>query len=82
MKKTTNPGADLSRRKLLVGATAALVAAPFVSGGVYSASGAAVTTPDSGATVKERRKLGFLEVSSVGLGVQNMGFFAYPRKKV
>lgn len=72
MKKTTNPGADLSRRKFLVGAAAAVAAAPFVTSGLYSASGAAVTGPGSAATVKGRRKLGSLEVSSVGLGVQNM----------
>ena len=70
--ETTNPGADVTRRKLLVGAAAALAAAPFVSHGVFSASGAADTTLGSAATVKERRKLGSLEVSSVGLGVQNM----------
>ncbi len=71
--QTTKPAADtITRRKLLVGAAAAIAAAPFLTSGLYSASGAAVTTPGSAATVKGRRKLGALEVSSVGLGVQNM----------
>ena len=66
VKKTTNPGADLSRRKFLVGAAGAVAATPFVTNGLYSASGAADTTPGSAATVKERRKLGTLEVSASG----------------
>ena len=70
--KRTNSGAGLTRRKFLVGTAAAVAAAPFVTSGHYSARGAAVSSPGTAATVKGRRKLGALEVSSVGLGVQNM----------
>lgn len=45
--KTTNRGADLSRRNFLAGA-AAVAAAPFLTSGVYSASGAAATTSEHG----------------------------------
>jgi hypothetical protein len=70
--QTTNTGADLTRRKFLVGTAAAIAAAPFVGSGLHSASGAAVDNSPNAATLTERRKLGSLEVSSVGLGVQNM----------
>jgi aryl-alcohol dehydrogenase-like predicted oxidoreductase len=70
--ETTTARADLSRRKFLVGAAAAVAAAPLLTSGLYSASGAAVTSPGKAARVSGRRKLGSLEVSSVGLGVQNM----------
>jgi aryl-alcohol dehydrogenase-like predicted oxidoreductase len=62
----------MNRRKFLVGTAAAIAAAPFVTSGLNSASGAAVSNPGKAATVSGRRKLGSLEVSSVGLGVQNM----------
>ena len=62
----TRPGADLSRRKFLVG-TAAAVAA-----GLHSASGATANDSSKAANISGRRKLGSLEVSSVGMGVQNM----------
>lgn len=70
--QTTQPRTDLTRRKFLLGAAAAVAAAPFVTSGLHSASGAAAPSPSSATTVKGRRKLGTLEVSSVGLGVQNM----------
>ena len=70
--KSSKPGTDLTRRKFVVGTAAAIAAAPFVTSGLYSASGAAVSTLASAAKVSGRRKLGSLEVSSVGLGVQNM----------
>jgi aryl-alcohol dehydrogenase-like predicted oxidoreductase len=68
----TNQQSGFSRRKFLTRAAAAVAAAPFLTSGLYSARGAAVTTPGSATAVKGRRKLGALEVSSVGLGVQNM----------
>jgi aryl-alcohol dehydrogenase-like predicted oxidoreductase len=54
----------------LAGATVALSSVPLVG----SQSQATATTPGSGSSSKlsGRRKLGSLEVSSVGLGVQNM----------
>src|SRR4051812_8582022 len=69
--QSTRPCADVSRRKFLVGTAAAVAAAPFVAAGLKSASGAPVNTSKA-ATVNGRRMLGKLEVSSVGLGVQNM----------
>lgn len=56
-----------SRRNFLMGA-AALAAAPLVAG--RAASGA--TPAIAPTTLAGRRKLGSLEVSSIGLGVQNM----------
>lgn len=61
----------MNRRKFLAG-TAVFAAAPFVSSGLHSASAAVATNPPKSATLTGRRKLGALEVSSVGLGVQNM----------
>jgi aryl-alcohol dehydrogenase-like predicted oxidoreductase len=65
--------AGISRREYLLGA-ATLAAAPLLSTHLHGASSAAAppTPPGKAATVKGRRKLGSLEVSSVGLGVQNM----------
>lgn len=65
--------AGISRREYLLGA-ATLVAAPLISTHLHAASSAAAppTPLEKAATVKGRRKLGSLEVSSVGLGVQNM----------
>lgn len=59
--------ADNGRRNFLMGA-AGLAAAPLVAGGARAASGAAA----SETRLSRRRKLGALEVSSIGLGVQNM----------
>lgn len=71
--KATKQSADVSRRKFLCGA-AAVVAAPLLTSRLYAASSAAAPAITSGKapTVSGRRKLGPLEVSSVGLGVQNM----------
>jgi Predicted oxidoreductases (related to aryl-alcohol dehydrogenases) len=66
----SNVEAGFSRRRFLAGAAVA-VAAPFVVSRVSAASGAAALTSGTAAAVG-RRKLGTLEVSSVGLGVQNM----------
>ena len=62
---------NISRRKFLAGA-AALSAAPLLTSRVHAASSAAASAPAKAPTVSGRRKLGTLEVSSVGLGVQNM----------
>lgn len=64
-----------SRRGLLKGA-AALAAAPLVAGMSVGNASAAIAggnaSQGAARTLTERRKLGALEVSSVGLGVQNM----------
>ncbi len=70
--ESTQPGADLSRRKFLVGTAAAVAAVPLVAAGLHSASGAAASSSSNPANISGRRKLGSLEVSSVGMGVQNM----------
>jgi aryl-alcohol dehydrogenase-like predicted oxidoreductase len=69
----TKPSSDFSRRKFLVGG-AAIASAPLLTSRLLSASSAAAPTitPGKTSTVSGRRKLGSLEVSSVGLGVQNM----------
>lgn len=63
------------RRRLLKG-VAALAAAPLVAGMVAGCTSRAAAGGDASQggtkTLGERRKLGSLEVSSVGLGVQNM----------
>ncbi len=67
----SNP-TDSSRRNLLIGA-AALAVAPLIPGMTASASEAAGhAQPTKTTALVGRRKLGSLEVSSVGLGVQNM----------
>lgn len=67
----SNP-TDSSRRNLLIGA-AALAVAPLIPGMTASASEAAGSAkPTKSTALVGRRKLGSLEVSSVGLGVQNM----------
>ncbi len=71
--QTNRPSADISRRKFLGGA-AALGAAPLLISRLHAANsgGGAATISAKGPTISGRRKLGALEVSSVGLGVQNM----------
>lgn len=62
----------VSRRSLLA-AAGVLAAAPLASGAYAQSNGASPTianAPQAG--VSKRRKLGSLEVSAVGLGVQNM----------
>tara|TARA_R100001244_G_scaffold44516_4_gene40425 strand:- start:2372 stop:3523 length:1152 start_codon:yes stop_codon:yes gene_type:complete len=67
----SNP-TDSSRRNLLIGA-AALAVAPLIPGMTANASDAAgPAKPTKTTALVGRRKLGSLEVSSVGLGVQNM----------
>ncbi|SDH13775.1 Predicted oxidoreductase [Pseudomonas benzenivorans] len=67
----SNP-TDSSRRNLLLGA-AALAVAPLIPGMTANASDAAGhAMPTKTTALVGRRKLGSLEVSSVGLGVQNM----------
>jgi aryl-alcohol dehydrogenase-like predicted oxidoreductase len=62
----------LGRRGLL-GAAGSLAAAPLLGGASSQASAQAIGEAGGAATgASERRKLGSLEVSSVGLGVQNM----------
>lgn len=64
-----NTPTHADRRKLLVGAATLAAAAPLIAG-AGAATGA--TAPSANTTLTGRRKLGTLEVSSVGLGVQNM----------
>ncbi|MNZ66443.1 L-glyceraldehyde 3-phosphate reductase [compost metagenome] len=67
----SNP-TDSDRRKLLIGA-AALAVAPLIPGMTASASDTGGNARQARATaLVGRRKIGSLEVSSVGLGVQNM----------
>jgi len=72
MKSHTIRQADISRRKFLAGA-ATLTAAPLLTS--PSAASTTATSAHAAGTapiVSGRRKLGALEVSSVGIGVQNM----------
>jgi aryl-alcohol dehydrogenase-like predicted oxidoreductase len=57
---------DLSRRRLL-GAAGSLAAMPMLAATAAAAQARGASKPTTG-----RRKLGVLEVSSIGLGVQNM----------
>ena len=67
----SNP-TDSSRRNLLIGA-AALAVAPLIPGITANASDAAGhVKPTKTTALVGRRKLGSLEVSGMGLGVQNM----------
>jgi len=70
-------GPALPGRRRLLGSGVALAAASLMSGTALAQagrSGGAATSAGApqGATLSARRKLGSLEVSSVGLGVQNM----------
>jgi aryl-alcohol dehydrogenase-like predicted oxidoreductase len=72
----TEVPSNFGRRQLLKGA-AALAAAPLVTGMAGCASGAAAiagsgTTQATATGPLSRRRLGALEVSSLGIGVQNM----------
>lgn len=71
-KSTTKNGSEAGRRTFLA-AAGGLAATPF-AGSAFAQSGsrAAAAPHASAAIVSGRRKLGTLEVSSVGLGVQNM----------
>jgi aryl-alcohol dehydrogenase-like predicted oxidoreductase len=64
--------AELNRRELLKTGLVMAGGALLLSTSKVSASAARANTSASKAQVKTRRKLGTLEVSSVGLGVQNM----------
>ncbi|KQT53055.1 MULTISPECIES: aldo/keto reductase [unclassified Aureimonas] len=70
---TTKQGPKIGRRGLLL-AAGALAAAPLATRAFAQQAPAAGTASGSASTsvVAGRRKLGELEVSSVGLGVQNM----------
>jgi aryl-alcohol dehydrogenase-like predicted oxidoreductase len=71
-----NNPTNTDRRKLLIGAAALAAAAPLtarMASGEQEAKAGAPNNPGPAAiTLTGRRKLGALEVSSVGLGVQNM----------
>jgi aryl-alcohol dehydrogenase-like predicted oxidoreductase len=71
--KLTHDGAATTRRKFLFGA-ATVATLPMLAGRLYSATETAPPTnpPVLTPTMSGRRKLGSLEVSSLGLGVQNM----------
>jgi aryl-alcohol dehydrogenase-like predicted oxidoreductase len=78
MPETETRKADPNRRKFLA-SVAGIAAVPMVAGTSFPANaqqgaqGVGNSGQGSGgATVRDRRKLGSLEVSSVGLGVQNM----------
>jgi aryl-alcohol dehydrogenase-like predicted oxidoreductase len=61
------------RRRGLLGAVGSLAAAPLLGGAGSQASAQAIGNASGAATgASGRRKLGSLEVSSIGLGVQNM----------
>ena len=62
-----------NRRRFLLGAATAATSIPVLSGLLQAAGPADAAVSSSAATLlKGRRKLGKLEVSSVGIGVQNM----------
>ncbi|WP_051109961.1 aldo/keto reductase [Massilia niastensis] len=71
-KSTTKNGSEAGRRSFLV-AAGSLAATPL-AGNALAQGGATgrAAKSTSAATIPGRRKLGTLEVSSVGLGVQNM----------
>jgi aryl-alcohol dehydrogenase-like predicted oxidoreductase len=71
--KPTHNGATTTRRKFLFGA-ATVATLPVLTGRLYSATEIAppTNTPALTPTMNGHRKLGSLEVSSLGLGVQNM----------
>jgi len=71
--ETSKQPTGISRRQFLYGA-AAVAAAPLLASHPPASSGAAVPaiTPGNAPTLSGRRMLGSLEVSAVGLGVQNM----------
>ena len=62
---------DINRRSLL-SATGLVAAATLAGGTTFSAAAQQAAPTISGPSVEGRRKLGSLEVSSIGLGVQNM----------
>ncbi|OMQ46440.1 aldo/keto reductase [Ensifer sp. 1H6] len=70
----TNEDTTTIGRRGFLGAAGSLALAPLLAG-ASSPAFAQAGTADSSASVQssDRRKLGTLEVSSVGLGVQNMG---------
>lgn len=72
MPGTETHKADPNRRKFLAGMAAApmIAATSLPANAQHGAQG--VGQGSGAATVSGRRKLGTLEVSSVGLGVQNM----------
>ncbi len=70
--ETKHPAIATSRRQFLVGGVT-FAAASVLTGPLRAADGAKVpAAPAVGPTLSGRRKLGSLEVSSVGMGVQNM----------
>jgi hypothetical protein len=70
---TIENGPTIGRRSLLA-AGAGFALAPLLAGGAASPAAAQAAGPVDTATpqVSDRRRLGELEVSSLGLGVQNM----------
>jgi len=66
-----NSPMDHDRRRLLIGA-AALAAAPLIPGIALGQSATARPSTSQSTALDGRRMLGSLEVSSLGLGVQNM----------
>ena len=72
MSKSKKNGSEAGRRSFLA-AAGSLAATPFAGSAFAQGGSRAATAPNaSAASVLGRRKLGTLEVSSVGLGVQNM----------
>lgn len=69
---TNENGPDIGRRGLLA-AAGGVALAPLLMGAATSRAAAQATAPrDTAPRVDDRRRLGGLEVSSLGLGVQNM----------
>lgn len=72
MKNNSASPSNRSRRQFILGTTA-VAAAALLPGPALAASSPTTASPSRPApTLTGRRKLGALEVSSVGLGVQNM----------
>ena len=73
-QKRRNKGSNTSDmgRRGFIGAAASVAAASVLAGTSSQASAQAPAGRDNATRVSGRRKLGALEVSSVGLGVQNM----------
>lgn len=70
---TIEKSASFSRRSL-IGAAGGIAAAPLLGTAAFSAQATEAAGAGKGAapTIVGRRRLGTLDVSSIGLGVQNM----------
>ena len=73
MKSPNDQAPNRSRRQFIVGTTVA-AAASLLPNSLHAANHAAARSGAAGKTpaLSRRRKLGSLEVSAIGMGVQNM----------